>query len=64
MKKFIQRAIKRPGALRSKARKAGESTREYARKHKHSPGRTGRQARFALTLMRLNKHRGKRRSRR
>ena len=63
MKNWIGNAIKRPGALRRKARKAGESTKTYARKHAHSPGRTGKQARLALTLMRVNK-RGSRRSKR
>lgn len=50
-KKWIQKAIKRPGAFRAKARKAGMSTRAYAQEMKNEPGRTGRQARLALTLM-------------
>lgn len=48
--KFIQGAIKHPGALTRKAKKAGMSPMAYARAHQHDKGQTGRQARFALTL--------------
>lgn len=51
VKKWIAGAIKRPGAFRAKAQAAGESTRQYAEEHKGDSGRTGRQARLALTLM-------------
>jgi hypothetical protein len=47
---FIAGAIKRPGALTRKAKAAGESPMQFAEQHKHDKGRTGRQARFALTL--------------
>lgn len=50
---FIQKAIKRPGALTRKAKGAGMSVGAYAQKHKHDSGRTGRQARLAITLRRL-----------
>lgn len=40
--------VKRPGALTRKAKAAGMSVRAYARKHYHDPGRTGKQARFAI----------------
>lgn len=50
-KKWIQGAIKRPGAFKKKAKKADMSTRAYAQKMKDAPGRTGAQARLALTLM-------------
>lgn len=42
------------GAFRKKAQAAGESTAEYAEQEKHASGKTGAQARLALTLM---KHR-------
>lgn len=50
---FIQGAIKRPGALTAKAKRAGESTQDYAREHQDDSGRTGKQARLALTLNKL-----------
>lgn len=52
---FISTAIKRPGALRRKAKAAGESTMAYASEHKGDKGRTGKQARLALTLRKLAK---------
>ena len=48
------------GALRRKAQAAGESTMSFAREHAHSPGKTGKQARLALTFA---KHRPGRRGR-
>jgi len=54
-RKWIQKAIKRPGALTRKARSAGMSTMAYARKMKGASGRTGRQARLALTLSKLRR---------
>ncbi len=53
--KWIQKAIKRPGALKAKAKKAGMSTQAYARKKKGAGGRTGKQARLALTLGKIRK---------
>jgi hypothetical protein len=52
-RRWIQSAIKRPGALTEKARRAGMSPMEYARRHASDPGRTGKQARLALTLQKL-----------
>jgi hypothetical protein len=40
--------IKRPGALTTKAKKAGEGVQEYANQHKHDGGLTGKQANFAI----------------
>ncbi len=57
MTRWIQKAIKRPGALGRKAKAAGMSTMAYARAHKSSPGRTGRQARLALTLSKFRRKR-------
>jgi hypothetical protein len=55
MANFIKKAIKHPGALRRKAKAAGESTSEYAQAHKGDSGQTGRQARLAITLSKLRK---------
>lgn len=50
--KWIDSATKNAhGQFREKARKAGMSTRAFAEKHKDSPGRLGKQARLAITLM-------------
>lgn len=49
-KNFIQKAIKRPGALTRKAQAAGMSTQAYASAHAGDSGLTGQQARFAQML--------------
>jgi hypothetical protein len=54
-KKWIQGAIKRPGALTAKAKKAGQTPMGFASQHKNDPGRTGKQARLALTLRKMSK---------
>lgn len=54
-KKWIRAAIKRPGALGRKAKAAGMGTMAYARKMRHAAGRTGRQARLAITLRSFHK---------
>lgn len=46
-------AIKHPGALRTAAHRAGLSSKEYAQKHRDSPGVTGKRARLALTFDRF-----------
>lgn len=51
--KWIQGAIKRPGALTKKAKAVGMSTMAFARKHRHAPGRLGKQSRLALTLKKI-----------
>lgn len=61
--KWIQKAIKNPGALTRKAKAAGMTPLEFARKHAHDPGKTGKQARLALTLSKLSKKRSKKGSR-
>jgi len=59
-KKWIQGAIKRPGAFTKKAEEAGMSTSEYASRVTSNPGeydeRTVRQANLAKTLKKLRKH--------
>lgn len=49
-RKFMQRAVKRPGAFRAKAKRAGMSTHAYAEKERHASGRLGKEARLALTF--------------
>ena len=51
--KWIQKAIKHPGALTRSAKAAGMSTMEFARKHKGSSGALGKRARLALTLRKI-----------
>jgi hypothetical protein len=53
--KWMQEAVKRPGALTRKARAEGMTPLAFAREHAHDTGprgsealRTGQQARFAL----------------
>ena len=53
-KKWIQKAIKRPGAFRAKAKKAGMSTQAFANKDKYYD-RTVRQAALAKTLSKMRK---------
>ncbi|MCX7851809.1 MAG: hypothetical protein N2383_03395 [Caldilineales bacterium] len=58
-KRWIQKAIRRPGAFRAKARRAGLSVAAYA-SHVLRPGtraslRTRRQAILARTLRRLRR---------
>lgn len=52
---WIQSAIKRPGAFTRKAKAAGMTVQAYARKMRHAPGRTGKQARLALTLKKISR---------
>jgi hypothetical protein len=53
-KKWIQGAIKHPGALTKKADDAGESVGVYAREHEHDSGITGKQSRLAMTLKHMH----------
>jgi len=64
---WIAGAIRKPGALRKAAAKAGKSTAEFAREHAHSPGKLGRRSRLAITLRKMSRGRkrgGMRRTRR
>jgi hypothetical protein len=58
-KKWIQGAIKRPGAFSAKAKKRKLTTRQFANKVLKNPGKydktTVRQAKLALTLMKMKK---------
>lgn len=55
MSNWIAGAIKKPGGLRKAAKRAGESTHQFAESHKHSSGKTGKRSRLALTLMSMRK---------
>lgn len=53
-KMWIAKATrKNKGKFRDKAEQAGMSTRAYADKEKAAPGTLGKEAREALTLMRM-----------
>lgn len=54
-KHWIKGAIKHKGSLRAAAKRAGESTRQFAQVHKHDSGKTGSRSRLALTLMGMHK---------
>ncbi len=54
-KNWIKGAIKEPGAFKAKAGTAGMSTKAFAEKEKGASGKTGKQARLALTLMKMKK---------
>jgi hypothetical protein len=51
--KWIQGAVKHPGAFRRVAQKAGMSTQAYAEKEKGASGTLGRRARLALTFAKM-----------
>ena len=59
-RKWIQKAGLKKGAFKKKARKAGESTHAFAEKERGAGGKTGKQARLALTF---EKMRGKKKGR-
>ena len=52
-KNWIQDAVSRPGALTAKAKAAGKSPMAFARANQGAPGRTGQQARLAVTLNKI-----------
>lgn len=54
-KRWIQKAITRPGAFTRKAKAAGMTVQAYARKMRSAPGRLGKQARLALTLKKISR---------
>lgn len=56
MANWIAGAIKKPGSFRAAAKRAGESTHEYAEQEKDKGGKMGKRANLALTLMKMHKH--------
>jgi len=60
-KNWIQQAIRKPGAFRKQAKRAGKSTLSFARDVVRNPKRysttTVRRARLAITLSKFSKRR-------
>ncbi len=55
-KNFIKDAIgNNKGVFKAKAKAAGKTTAEYAAEKASAPGKLGREARLAKTLMGMNK---------
>lgn len=50
---WIENANLNRGSLSKKAKAAGESTMKFAKEHKDSPGKLGKQSRLAQTLSKL-----------
>lgn len=49
-KKWIQNAIKKPGAMTAAAKHEGVSNSKYIQEHEHDSGTSGKRARFAKIL--------------
>jgi hypothetical protein len=52
--KWIQKAIKHPGAFTKNAKAAHMGTQAFAKKHAHDSGKLGKQARLAQTLAKMH----------
>jgi len=52
--KWIQKAVKHPGAFSTKAKAAGKSVAAFAKEKAHAPGTLGKQARLAQTLRKMH----------
>ena len=58
-KRWISKATDNAhGQFAAKAKAAGKSTKEYAEEKKDAPGKLGKQARLALTLMGVSHNKG------
>jgi hypothetical protein len=57
-KHWIERGIKKPGTFKALAQRAGENTAEFASEHEDAGGKTGKRARLAETLMKMQKEKG------
>jgi len=53
-KKWIQGAIKHPGAMTAMAKREGVSNSKFIQEHKHEGGLAGQRARLAETLKGLH----------
>lgn len=55
--KWMQDAVpkKNKGLFTKKAKKAGKTVAEYAKEKKNSPGKLGKEARFAATATKIAK---------
>ncbi len=49
-RKWISKAIKKPGAMTAAAKREGVSNSEYVQEHQHDSGKAGKRARLAKTL--------------
>ena len=62
-KNWIQQAIRKPGAFRKQAKRAGKSTMQFAREVMRNPSRysttTVRRARLAITLSKFKRRKRK-----
>jgi hypothetical protein len=58
MANWIKKAVKpeNKGKFAAKAKAAGYTTREYAEKEAHAPGKLGQEARFAKNAMSVQPH--------
>lgn len=61
--KWIQGAVKKPGAFTAMAKRAGKSVSELAHEKAHASGLAGQRARFALAMKKVAARRKGRRSR-
>ncbi len=59
MANWIKKGDKHPGLFKEKAEKAGMTTREYAAKEAHAPGKLGKEARFAKNAMSVQPHKSR-----
>lgn len=55
--KWVQKAVpdSRKGVFKAKAKAAGKTTAEFAREKQGAPGKLGKEARLAQTLMGMRK---------
>ena len=51
--RWIQGAVKKPGAFTAMAKRAGKSVGELAREKEHAPGLAGQRARFAMNMRKI-----------
>jgi hypothetical protein len=54
-KHWIQNAIKKPGAEKNAAKRAGMSTEAYMENNEDKPGKAGRRAKLGLRLEAMRK---------
>ena len=51
--RWIQGAVKKPGAFTAMAKRAGKSVGELAKEKAHAPGLAGQRARFAINMRKI-----------
>lgn len=56
-KKWISKAIEKPGAMTQAAKREGVSNSEYIKEHLHDSGKAGKRARLAKTLISMRQKR-------